>query len=103
VKVTLRPVIVLEPDPDAHRAWDRALDLLADAIAEQLIAEARAEVARELGLDQSALEREREHRRARQGPGGVGESLVDNLLGDKDVGSLTETARASLGLAGGGR
>ena len=77
MKVTLRPVIVLEPDPDAHRAWDRALDLLADAIAEQLIAEARAEVARELGLDEGALERERE--------------------------SLTETARASLGLAGGGR
>ena len=77
MKVTLRPVIVLEPDADARRAWDRALDLIADAIAEQIIAEARAEVAAELGLGEEDLQRERE--------------------------SLTETARASIGFAGGGQ
>lgn len=53
--VTLRPVILFEPDPEADRAYDAALDLLADAIAERLIAEARAEVAAELGLEPEAL------------------------------------------------
>jgi len=48
VKVHLRPIIVLESDADAGAAWERALSILADLLAEQIIAEAREEVAAEL-------------------------------------------------------
>lgn len=49
------------PVRDAHAAesFDRVLDLLADAIADLAIVEARQEVAGRLGLDPDALDRER--------------------------------------------
>ena len=46
-------------DSAAAEAADRALDLLASALADLLITEARAEVAAELGLDEAAIDRER--------------------------------------------
>ena len=58
--INLRPVVRFEPDPDAQRSYDAALDLIADAIAEQLINEARAEIAAELGLNSAAMHREGE-------------------------------------------
>ena len=58
--INLRPVIRFEPDPEAQRSYDAALDLIADAIAEQLINEARAEIAAELGLDAGSMHREPE-------------------------------------------
>ncbi len=61
-KVELVPV----PRAEAEEAFERILDLFADAIADKLIAEARAEVAAELGKDPRAIDREhsRETRRA---------------------------------------
>ncbi len=56
---TLQSYAVLRQDDEAAEAADRALDLLAGALADLLIAEARAEVAAELGLDESAIDRER--------------------------------------------
>jgi len=56
---TLQSYGVLRPDDTAAVAADRALDLLAGALADLLIAEARAEVAAELGLDEAAIDRER--------------------------------------------
>ncbi len=35
--------VILDPDPEADRAFHQVLDLLADALAEKLIDEARAE------------------------------------------------------------
>ena len=58
--VTLRGVIIEEPDPDAAAAWDAALDIIADAFAEQLISEARADAAERLGLTEEALDHRRE-------------------------------------------
>ncbi len=55
---TLQSYAVLRQDDEAAEAADRALDLLAGALADLLIAEARAEVAAELGLDESAIDRE---------------------------------------------
>ena len=55
---TLQSYAVLRPDDKAAEAADRALDLLAGAPADLLIAKARAEVAAELGLDEAAIDRE---------------------------------------------
>ena len=74
--VTLRGVIIEEPDPEAAAAWDAALDLISDAFATQLIAEARAEAAARLGLSEQVLDHGRE--------------------------SLTKEARAELRLLSGG-
>lgn len=54
--LTVRVVHV--PDPDADASFDRVLDLLADAIADLAIAEARAEVASRLGVDADRINRE---------------------------------------------
>jgi len=75
VRVTLRPIIVFEPDPEAERSHEAAMNLIADTLAELLIDEARAEVADELGLDEADMSRQR--------------------------GSLTQVARSQLGLLGG--
>ena len=56
---TLSSFAVYRPDEDAAAAADRALDLLAGALADLLIDEARAEVAGEIGLDESSIDRER--------------------------------------------
>ena len=45
-------------DPDADAAFHRVLDLLADAIADLAIDEARAEVAARLGLAPERIDRE---------------------------------------------
>jgi len=44
VKPRLRPIFVLTPSSDARRELDAALDTLADAMAEQILDRARAEV-----------------------------------------------------------
>lgn len=56
LKVRLQPI----PTEDALRAEDEALDAFAEAMADRLIAIARAEVAAELGLDPDAIDRERD-------------------------------------------
>lgn len=58
--VTLRGVVIEEPDPEAVAAWDAALDIIADAFADQLIAEARAEAAARLGVDEASIDHRRE-------------------------------------------
>lgn len=50
--------VVYVHDPDADATFDRVLDLLADAIADLAIAEARAEVAARLGVDPETINRE---------------------------------------------
>jgi hypothetical protein len=47
-------------DPHAKETFDRVLDLLADAIADLAIAEARAEVAARLGITPEELRDRRE-------------------------------------------
>ena len=56
LKVRVLPI----PTEDALRAWDEALDAFAEAMADRLIANARAEVAAELGLDPDAIDLERD-------------------------------------------
>lgn len=56
----LRVVVTPIPTEDAQRAWDEALDAFAEAMADRLIAQARAEVAAELGVDPDAIDRERD-------------------------------------------
>lgn len=51
--------VVPVPDGRAAESFDRVLDLLADAIADLAIVEARQEVAGRLGLDADSLDRER--------------------------------------------
>ena len=54
LRVIVRPI----ETADADRLWKEALDALAEGIADQLIAEARAEVAAELGVPESDIDRE---------------------------------------------
>ena len=61
---------VYRPDPQAAEAADQALDLLAGAFADLLIADARAEVAADLGVAESSIDRER-GRGALPTPGGL--------------------------------
>ena len=56
----LRVVVKPIPTEDAQRAWEEALDAFAEAMADRLIANARAEVAAELGVDADAIDRERD-------------------------------------------
>ncbi len=51
----LRVEVVCVPDPDYYRNLDKVLNILADAFADKLIAEARAEVAAELGIPEDQL------------------------------------------------
>ena len=55
---TLTTYAVQRPDEEAVEAADLALDLLASALADLLIAEARAEVASELGVSPGSIDRE---------------------------------------------
>ena len=55
----LQTYAVYRPDPQAAEAADQALDLLAGALADLLIADVRAEVAAELGVAESTIDRER--------------------------------------------
>jgi hypothetical protein len=52
--------IVLEPAQDAEREVAMALDALADALADRLIARARSEVAIERGVAEEDIDRENE-------------------------------------------
>lgn len=58
VKSRLRVEVVPLPNPDAARGLDAVLDLLAAALAERCIVQARAEVAAELGVVPETLDRE---------------------------------------------
>lgn len=55
LRVIVRPI----ETEDAARLWNEAIDTLAEALADRLIAKARAEVAAELGLDEERIDRER--------------------------------------------
>lgn len=55
----LRVEIVGVPCPDYQRRKQECIRLIADVLADQLIAKARAEVAAELGLTEDAIDRER--------------------------------------------
>jgi hypothetical protein len=48
-------------DPDAAATFGRVLDLLADAMTDQAVDEARAEVAERLGKAPDAIDHERGH------------------------------------------
>jgi hypothetical protein len=50
--------VVRKPMADARQHRDAAVDVLADAIADHLIAESRAEVAQEHGVSEEAIDRE---------------------------------------------
>ena len=52
--------VVREPHPEAEREAARALDALADALADRLIGLARQEVAGERGLAEEVIDREYE-------------------------------------------
>lgn len=54
LRVIVRPI----ETADAERLWKEALDAFAEGIADQLIAEARAEVAAEVGVPESDIDRE---------------------------------------------
>ena len=58
VKPKLRIKVVPVPTEDAHRAHAGFLNVLADALAERLVARARAAVAAELGVDEAGIDRE---------------------------------------------
>ena len=55
---TLETYAVHRPDAEAAKAADLALDLLAGALADLLIAEARDQVAAELGVGPASIDRE---------------------------------------------
>ena len=52
--------VIRQPHPDAEREADRALDDLAEGLADRLIARARQAVAHERGLAEEAIDREHE-------------------------------------------
>lgn len=56
MKQVLRVEVVAIPSADAERNWKSILDILADAFAQQILAEARAAAAAELGISPSELE-----------------------------------------------
>jgi hypothetical protein len=58
-QLTIRVVYV--HDANAEAAFDRVLDLLADAITDLSIAEAKAEVAGRLGVTPESIDHERGH------------------------------------------
>lgn len=59
MKPRLQVEVIPVPTADYERLVDEALDALADALAEQFIAKARAQVAAELGVDPDDIDRER--------------------------------------------
>ena len=60
VKPRVKLVVIRQPHPDAKSEADRALDDLAEGLADLLIARARQEVARERGVSEEAIDREHE-------------------------------------------
>ena len=50
--------VVRQPHPDAEREAQGALEALAEALADRVIGQARLAVARELGLDEEAIDLE---------------------------------------------
>ncbi len=52
--------VIRRPHPDAEGEADRALDDLAEGLADLFIARARQEVARERGVSEEAIDREHE-------------------------------------------
>ncbi len=78
MKPRLRIEVVPLPTPNAQRELDACLDVLADALADRLIAQARADIAQELGVDEARIDREagREAHGAREALGlsGFGEA-----------------------------
>ena len=68
LRVIVRPI----ETEDATGCWDEALDAFAEAIADRLIAKARAEVAAELGVDEKRIDRERGRVVDEADDGGVG-------------------------------
>lgn len=58
MKPRLRIEVVPVSTEDAQRALEGFLNVLADALAERLIAKARAEIAAELGVDEAGIDRE---------------------------------------------
>ncbi len=61
---TVRPHLTLDvirqPHPNAEREADRALDDLAEGLADLLVAQARREVAHERGIAEDVIDREHE-------------------------------------------
>ena len=57
----LKLEVIYVPHSDAEREVAEALDALADALADQFIARARTEVARERGVAEEAIGREHGH------------------------------------------
>ena len=60
MKPRLQIRVVRRPHPNAEREIDQALDVIAEAIADRLIARARRDVARERGVAEEAIDREHE-------------------------------------------
>ena len=60
VKPHLTLDVIRQPHPDAERDADRALDELAEGLADRLIARARQDVARERGVAEDVIDREHE-------------------------------------------
>ena len=58
VKPHLMLDVIRQPHPDAGREADQALDDLAEGLADQLIAQARQEVARACGVAEDVIDRE---------------------------------------------
>lgn len=55
LRVIVRPI----QTEDAQRLWDEAIDAFAEALADLVIAKARAQVAADLGVDEASIDRER--------------------------------------------
>lgn len=55
----LRVIVAPIETDDATRLWNEAIDTFAEALADRLIAKARAQVAAELGIDEERIDRER--------------------------------------------
>ncbi len=79
MKPRLRFEVVALPTADAEQQFDACLDMLADALADRLIARARASIAAELGVDEDRIDRET----ARQKP------LIEPGLGLPDLGEAS--------------
>jgi hypothetical protein len=58
VKPQLELEVIYEPHPDAERAIAEVLEIVAEEFVKQLVAQARAEVASELGVSEESIDRE---------------------------------------------
>ncbi|MCB9797934.1 MAG: hypothetical protein H6741_35080 [Alphaproteobacteria bacterium] len=54
------PILCAVPDAEHEARFKRVIGLLAEGFADLLIADARAEVAERLGVDEASLDRERD-------------------------------------------